>query len=204
MTQPKLIYSEIEKLMKEDWEQSSSMPGVGSLPTTARGWLEHRSRIGPYAGSIRPAWIMAGAWDDLMSGHYDRARARLALGVAAYDQQSYDRGAWTLAGEISLESHPPYSAFGNHAVPDPSESHHTRLIDSRWVDLFMSRLRSLADFQEKKSRLGPQRLREPNSQRQNQLPQRRQPSQEKGQESKRKRERARRAPRPRRRPPRGR
>ena len=61
---PKLIYQEIERLMAEDWEQGSSLPGVSHLPTTARGWLEHRSKIGAFAGAIRPSWIMAGAWDD--------------------------------------------------------------------------------------------------------------------------------------------
>lgn len=98
---------------------------------------------------------MAGAWDDLVAGKADRARARLALGVAAYDQQSYDHGSWLLSGEISLENHPPYAAFGAHVVPASSEGVHTKLIDSRWFDLFVSRLKNLADFQEKKQKLAP-------------------------------------------------
>ena len=130
---PKLIYQEIERLMAEDWEQGSSLPGVSHLPTTARGWLEHRSKIGAFAGAIRPSWIMAGAWDDLRAGHIDRARARLALGVAAYDQQAYDK---------LVESY---------------EAPHTKLIDGRWFDLIVSKLKGIASFQEQKIKLAPQR-----------------------------------------------
>ena len=153
--QPHLLYREIEKLMAEDWQTGGAMPGVAMMPTTARGWLEHRSKIGNYVGAIRPAWIMAGAWDDLRQGNADRARARLALGVAAYDQQAYDRGSWLLAGEMSLEHPPPYGSFGAHQPPDVWETPHTRLIDGRWFDLLISKLRSLADYQEKKAKLNP-------------------------------------------------
>ena len=66
---PKLLYQEIEKLMTEDWQTGSAMPGVARMPTSARGWLEHRSKIGNFVGAIRPAWIMAGAWDDLKNGN---------------------------------------------------------------------------------------------------------------------------------------
>ena len=154
---PQLIFAEVERLMAEDWELSGPLPGVQHLPTSARGWLEHRSKIGNYVGAIRPAWIMAGAWDNLRGGHHDRARARLALGVAAYDQQAYDRGSWLLAGELSLEPPPPYASFVSHQPPEPWESPHTRLVDSRWFDLLMSKLKSLADFQEKKLKLNPTR-----------------------------------------------
>ena len=141
--------------MAEDWQTGGAMPGVAMMPTTARGWLEHRSKIGNYVGAIRPAWIMAGAWDDLRQGNADRARARLALGVAAYDQQAYDRGSWLLAGEMSLEHPPPYGGFSARQPPDVWETPHTRLIDGRWFDLLISKLRSLADYQEKKAKLNP-------------------------------------------------
>lgn len=154
---PKLIYQEIERLMAEDWEQGSSLPGVSHLPTTARGWLEHRSKIGAFAGAIRPSWIMAGAWDDLRAGHTDRARARLALGVAAYDQQAYDKGSWLLSGELSLEGHPPYGAFAAHPNVESYEAPHTKLIDGRWFDLIVSKLKGIATFQEQKIKLAPQR-----------------------------------------------
>ncbi|CAL1137610.1 unnamed protein product [Cladocopium goreaui] len=154
---PKLIYQEIERLMAEDWEQGSSLPGVSHLPTTARGWLEHRSKIGAFAGAIRPSWIMAGAWDDLRAGHIDRARARLALGVAAYDQQAYDKGSWLLSGELSLENHPPYGSFASHPVVESYEAPHTKLIDGRWFDLIVSKLKGIATFQEQKIKLAPQR-----------------------------------------------
>eukprot|EP00435_Cladocopium_sp_Y103_P038293 s672_g10.t1 len=153
---PKLIYQEVERLMGEDWEQGSSLPGVSHLPTTARGWLEH-SKIGAFAGAIRPSWIMAGAWDDLRAGQIDRARARLALGVAAYDQQAYDKGSWLLSGELSLENHPPYGAFAAHPSVESYEAPHTKLIDGRWFDLIVSKLKGIATFQEQKVKLAPQR-----------------------------------------------
>ena len=153
---PKLLYQEIERLMGEDWEQGSSLPGVSHLPTTARGWLEHRSKIGAFSGAIRPAWIMAGAWDDLRGGHIDRARARLALGVAACDQQAYDKGSWLLSGELSLENHPPYGAFASHPAVESYEAPHTKLIDGRWFELIVSKLKGIATFQEQKIKLAPQ------------------------------------------------
>ena len=154
--EPKLLYQEIERLMGEDWEQGSSLPGVSHLPTTARGWLEHRSKIGAFSGAIRPAWIMAGAWDDLRGGHIDRARARLALGVAACDQQAYDKGSWLLSGELSLENHPPYGAFASHPAVESYEAPHTKLIDGRWFELIVSKLKGIATFQEQKIKLAPQ------------------------------------------------
>jgi hypothetical protein len=154
---PKLLFQEVERLMAEDWQTGSSMPGVSQMPTSARGWLEHRSKIGGYVGAIRPAWIMAGAWDDLRLGFPDRARARLALGVAAYDQQAYDKGSWLLAAEMSLEAPPPYGSFNAHQPPEPWENPHTRLIDGRWFDVLISKLKNLADYQEKKAKLTPSR-----------------------------------------------
>eukprot|EP00438_Fugacium_kawagutii_P028400 Skav205713 [mRNA] locus=scaffold608:44665:46853:- [translate_table: standard] len=151
---PKLLHQEIERRMAEDWESTSLMPGTAHRPTSARAWLEHRSKVGNFAGAIRPAWMLAGALDDLRSGAIDRARARLCLGLAAYDQQSYDRGSWLLAAEMSLEHPPPYGAFAGRLPPDVWEQPHTRLVDPRWFDVMVSRVRNLADYHDKKSKLG--------------------------------------------------
>ena len=174
---PKLLYQEIEKLMAEDWQTGGAMPGVLHMPTSARGWLEHRSKIGGYVGAIRPAWIMAGAWDDLRLGFPERARARLALGVAAYDQQAYDKGSWLLAGEMSLENPPPYGSFNAHQAPEPWEAPHTRLIDGRWFDLLISKLRNLADYQEKKAKLTPSKHKADEGQPKTEQPKKAQPKQ---------------------------
>lgn len=50
---PRLIYEAIEKNLQEDWELSSMQPGIASSVVSARGWLEHRSRIQAYPSSVR-------------------------------------------------------------------------------------------------------------------------------------------------------
>ena len=152
-TNPQLIYQALEERMQEDWRLASPAPGTSSSNISARGWVEHRSRIQPYANSIRASWIIAGIWDSLIAGRTSEARARTALGLAMIDQQSVDAGSWLVAGEISLEPAPPQHAFQNHVPPGPWEAQHTRLIDDRFYDLIIAKLRDLADFQEKRSKL---------------------------------------------------
>ena len=131
-----------------------SLPGASISRISARGWLEHRSRISSYPGTIRPAWMCAGIWDALAQNRIEEARARAALAVAAFDQQSCDRGNWLLAAEMTLEQPPPYASFASHAPPDAWEIQHTRLVDDRWAELFLAKLKDLAEYQEKKMKLG--------------------------------------------------
>lgn len=152
--QPSLIYQSLEKNLQADWELSGSAAGVQVSQISARGWLEHRSRIQGYPSSIRPAWILAGVWDALRGNRIEEARARAALGVAMMDQQSCDRGQWLLAAEASLESPPPYSSFNMHSPPENWELQHSRLLDPRWVELFLAKLRDMAEYQEKRAKLG--------------------------------------------------
>ena len=52
-----------EKNLQGDWETGgSNLPGAQITRISARGWLEHRSRISSYPGTIRPAWLCAGIW----------------------------------------------------------------------------------------------------------------------------------------------
>lgn len=69
------------------------------------------------------------------------------------DQQSYDKGGWLLSGEIALEDNPPYAAFGLHKVPELWESPHTKLIDDRWFEHMLSKLKDMSEFQERKAKL---------------------------------------------------
>ena len=69
------------------------------------------------------------------------------------DQQSCDAGSWLLAGKLSLESLPPMSSFQNHQASAPWELPHSRLVDLRWFDLVMSKVKDLADFYEKRAKL---------------------------------------------------
>ena len=89
VTDPKLIYQALEKNLQGDWETGgSNLPGAQITRISARGWLEHRSRISSYPGTIRPAWLCAGIWDALMQGCHEEARARAALATACFDQRS--------------------------------------------------------------------------------------------------------------------
>ena len=71
---------------------------------TARGWLEHRSRIQAFPSAIRPAWMIAGIWDSLRQNKPEEARARAGLSLAMLDQQGCDAGGWLIASELALET----------------------------------------------------------------------------------------------------
>ena len=81
-TDPKMIYTSIEQRLQEDWELSSLQPGQTAHTISARGWIEHRSRIQLYPSTVRAAWCLGGAWDCLRANRVDEARARIALSVA--------------------------------------------------------------------------------------------------------------------------
>eukprot|EP00435_Cladocopium_sp_Y103_P073950 s91_g46.t1 len=150
---PKLLYTAIESRLQEDWEQASLQPGVQQAVISARGWLEHRSHIQNYGATVRAAWCLGGIWDCLRTSRVEEARARTALAVCLLDQQACDNGSFLLAGEMTLESPPPFQSFTSHVSPTPWELPHSKLIDPRWFDLVVSKVRDLADFQEKKAKL---------------------------------------------------
>eukprot|EP00438_Fugacium_kawagutii_P003006 Skav233485 [mRNA] locus=scaffold1310:150240:151919:+ [translate_table: standard] len=152
---PTLIYQSLERRLQQDWDCAQSMPGISASQISARGWVEHRSRIQNYATSVHYSWILAGIWDALRLGRIPEARARAALGVAVVDQVNIDRGSFLLARELMLEEAPPAHAFNAHHLPDQWEAAHTRLVDSRWLELIMAKLTDVAQFQEKKVKLAP-------------------------------------------------
>ena len=59
-----------------------------------------------------------------------------------------------VAQEISLEDPPPFSSFATHRPLENWESPHTKLIDERWLELFLAKLRDIHDYQDNKSKLG--------------------------------------------------
>lgn len=100
-------YTALEQRLLEDWEDAGNQPGLTASTVSARGWLEHRSRIQSFPASIRAGWALAGIWDCLRGGRHEEARARAGLALAQLDQQACDRGSFLLASEVSLESAPP-------------------------------------------------------------------------------------------------
>ncbi|CAE7334124.1 unnamed protein product [Symbiodinium microadriaticum] len=152
-TSPQELSGLIEQLMSEDL--AASTPGVGSpAVTSARGWLEHRSRVQAYPTVVHLSWAIAGALDCLRAGQPEQARARLNIALLQADQMSVDRGSWLLAQELSLELPPPMGAFKRHDTPASStDPVYSRLLDPRWAEIALSRLRDEADFLDKRQKL---------------------------------------------------
>ena len=154
ITSPADISSVIERLMQEDL--ASSAPGVGMVQqTSARAWLEHRSRVGPFPTAMNLAWCAAGALDALKGGLVEQARARLNVMLMVIDQMSVDKGSWTLASELTLELPPPVQAFRlrEHASSSSSSLAYSRLLDSRWAEVSLTHLREQMDFSERRQKL---------------------------------------------------
>lgn len=152
-THPEWIYQSIEAQMEEDYNQMRMLPGGALLPTTSRGWVGHRSRILHYPGTIRMAWALSGIHDALKSNNVPLARAKAALSLAAVDQASLDGGAWALAQEMLLENPPPYHSFVNKRNPDPVEQPSTRLVEERFLEVMLWRLKDKDHYLESRKRL---------------------------------------------------
>lgn len=129
---PKLIHQAIEGFLLEDWRQTSAAPGVDNPAVTARGWLEHRSRIQNYQTTVRFAWCLGGIWGCLRQGRVDAARARAAL-----KKRQLAAGPRSALGERTSLRRIWTSRSG--------EASHSRLLDSR-VELYMHQLKDLAEF----------------------------------------------------------
>ncbi|CAE7637381.1 unnamed protein product, partial [Symbiodinium necroappetens] len=152
---PELVYQEIERHMDEDLLSRRAVGALSSAQSSARAWIEFRSRVGYFPTTIRTLWCLGGILDCLRDGRTGEARARTCLAIAALDQQCIDSGQWTLAQEILLEAPPPLGSFqGRRVLHDPLESFHTRLLSSRWSELLLHRVKELEAFLEAKRKLG--------------------------------------------------
>ena len=156
-TQPQEIYKIIEGNMEQDFNMQSQVPGSAGVQVTARAWLEMRSRVQNFQTPVRMLWGIAGALNCLRAQKPAEARARLALLLCQGDQLSIDRGSWILAGEMALEEPPPLAQFAAHSLPQENEAPYTRLVDGRWVDLFLQKLNDYDSLAEKKRKLTSKR-----------------------------------------------
>ena len=150
---PEEISSLIEKLMFEDLSSSTLGPGMLPRGLSARAWLEYRSRVGNYRSSVFGAWGVGGILDSLIAGDVAKARARAGILIMMYDQAAIDKGSWTLAAELSLETPPPFSAFAAHVAPviQDGESPFSKLLDSRWAETALSHLKDQDDYLTKRA-----------------------------------------------------
>ena len=150
---PEEIYQAIERLMLEDLMSTTLSPGMPRPVLSARAWLENRSRLTNYQASVRTAWGVGGILDCLIQGREKEARARACLMIVQADQVALDKGAWTLASEISLEQHPPFHSFAAHAHGDISDQPVSRLLEPRWAEIFLHHLQDTETYLEKRRKL---------------------------------------------------
>ena len=151
---PEWLYKNIEARMEEDFQSMRNAPGSSGRLTSSRAWVEHRSKLLHYPSTIRSAWIISGVHDSLRNGNYSEARARCALALAAIDQSSLDNGSWMLSQEFLLEDAAPFSSFLGRRSPDPSEQAATKLVDERFLEVMVWRLKDRDNYIESRRRLG--------------------------------------------------
>ena len=151
--QPEELYRVLEANLERDFNILNQVPGSASVQVTARAWLEMRSHVQSFQTPVRLLWAAAGALDCMRQQKYAEARARLCLMLAAGDQLSIDRGNWLVASEMLLEEGPPMATFAQHSLPQDHEAPFTNLVDGRWVDLFVAKLKDYEELAEKKRKL---------------------------------------------------
>ena len=154
---PAYVYGIIEEHLEEDFQIMRSAPGTASQNTSARAWLEHRSKLGHFPTTIRFSWILAGILDNLRSGSVKEARARAALALVATDQAALDSGNWLLAQEVLLEDPPPFASFQGRRVPEQWEQTNSKLLDDQWLEVLMWKIRNKDAYLESRKRLASSR-----------------------------------------------
>ena len=78
--------------------------------------------------------------------------------MCARSNIAVDRGQWILGAETLLEQAPPFASFSRHVPPEFGETPHSRLLDSRWVESMMHRVKELDDYAERRTKLGRRNL----------------------------------------------
>ena len=75
--------------------------------------------------------------------------------MAAVDQLSLDSGSWTVAWELQLmEDDPPWHSFANRAqVSSTTRLPVSRLIDERWLDAIVNRLKEVDEAIERRRKI---------------------------------------------------
>ena len=153
---PQEIASLLEKLMLEDLTSRTITPGMPRVEFSARAWVEHRSKISAHKTAAFSAWSAAGILDDLVAGNAMGARARASLLLLQLDQMSVDRGSWTLASELALESAPPLSTMAQHVPPaiQDGEAPYSKLLDPRWSEVALAHLNETDNYLAKRKTVG--------------------------------------------------
>jgi len=160
---PEEIFHLIERLMAEDIFSHTLQPGLDLPSFTARGWVEHRSTIGPFKAVAHSAWGVSGILDQLRKGNVAGARARCCLLLLQLDQSCVDRGSWGLSADLSLEALPPFNSLSQHQPPSlqNGELPFSKLLDPRWAELALSHLKDQDDYVARRRNLGKKSQNDP-------------------------------------------
>ena len=110
---PEIIAQTIEDLMSEDFGQMKAAPGGSAREVSTRAWIEHRSKLQHYVGSIRQAWILGGIHDAMRKKNWQEAKARTLLGIMALDQEV---GLWHRRHCWKLQHHTLRSGIGSFPI----------------------------------------------------------------------------------------
>eukprot|EP00928_Gymnodinium_smaydae_P051332 TRINITY_DN3486_c0_g2_i1.p2 TRINITY_DN3486_c0_g2~~TRINITY_DN3486_c0_g2_i1.p2 ORF type:complete len:585 (-),score=93.25 TRINITY_DN3486_c0_g2_i1:740-2494(-) len=146
---PSSIYEPIESKVKE--LNAIPVPAGAEPSLNARFWCEQRSRITSHRPTVNIVWIVSKIWELLSEANapdvrVQEARARCALLCAALEQANLDRGDWSLAWELCLETRePPMASFDTHRG-DSSRLPTTEIVDPRLLELAMSKIKETEDF----------------------------------------------------------
>ena len=153
--QPQAISASILTAMEEDLLARRSSGASAGQVCTARAWFEHRSRVSYFPTTIRIGWSICGAIDLLKEGRPDEALCRLLLLLNPIDQSAIDAGSWALSQEALLETTgPPFGAFQRRPHVDTLEVPHTKLLESRWVELMVHKLKEKESYLEMRKKIG--------------------------------------------------
>ena len=120
-------------------------------------WAEHRSAISDHAAYLNWTWIICGIVHALQRDRPKVALARALLALAGADQVARDRGNWMVAWELQFQDEPPYERFRRApavgTVGRSSRLPYTPLVDPRWGENALSRLKEVDDSQERMRKL---------------------------------------------------
>ena len=154
-TQPEALSHSMLGAMEEDLLARRSSGAFTGQSATARAWFEHRSRVGYFPTTIRIGWAICGCIDLLREGKQAEALCRLLLLLSALDQAAIDQGSWSLSQEALLEATtPPFGSFQRRSHIDTLETPHTRLLQARWIELMIHRLKEKDAYTEMRKKIG--------------------------------------------------
>ena len=141
---PLFFVTQVEEALKR---LATQQPGAASTPApSAKAYVGFSVPYMAPGGPMRTlgylSWGIAAAWDELYTGHTEKALCTLSLLLVACEQAALDEGAWSLAWLLSLLPDPPWSSMLRRADAHALRPY-SKLADTRWVSASLSFLRDV-------------------------------------------------------------